>query len=152
MAISSEVTVTSNKAWVLREIQKRLDVGLYAAAEAFIARLRAEYVGLTDHSLGQLARMGHPYGFSPDRQPIPHDPWWYVHTQQGIMSSMIEMHVVPSKGYRFGYLVRAEGKTAETVIRGRAGSHPMIARPFLTAALALEVGVLVHLALLRAKR
>ena len=41
-------------------------------------------ISLTDHSLAELARMGHPYSAKYGPQGIPiHDPYWQIHKQSG---------------------------------------------------------------------
>lgn len=146
MAVRSEIDVTfDNAAFVKRQLRLKLDRRLGEAADTFADKIRLEYAGQSDHTLANLQSLGHPYattaGFgSVPRGPIPHDPWWMVHTQAGdadgqhLVDGIGVRHIENAKG-RFGWAVYAKGDVARYVIWG---TERMVGRPFLSAALALE--------------
>ena len=91
----------------------------------------------TDYSLADLAAMGHPYGrkASDARQPIPHDPYWLVHTQSGQLLSSKSAGVDSAnvKGtkltaYAYVALDPTEAPHANMVI---FGTSKMIPRDFM---------------------
>ena len=95
------------KKTLLIELEKNVNnyarVGLNRAANRTKERLE-QNVGLTDHTLKQLADLGHPYAkktvneverfnrLAGTNEPTSiHNPWWLVHRQSGLLSRNIRI-------------------------------------------------------------
>jgi hypothetical protein len=97
-------------------------LALNAAFRACDAMLSA-----TDHSLRQLAEMGHPYGFT--RPQLIHDPDVLVHMQSGDYRAALRRK---SPSGSFGDIVEGEvwnDSPLDAIIQG--GTSRMRARPWM---------------------
>lgn len=101
------------------------------AADELLEKMK-ENASLTDHTLADLRRMGHPYA---KRQPAPpHDPYWLVHKQSGDLYDAIEKTPVQSNPGKNKFFVEvgadeAKARHARWVIMG---TPKMISRDFVT--------------------
>lgn len=82
-----------------RDVIKAARKGLGDAADKVEERLK-ENTGLVDHTLKQLAALGHPYG-RRNPQEI-HDPPWLVHRQTGNLQDHIRIIKENSDIYDIG--------------------------------------------------
>ena len=93
-------------------------------------------ISLKDHSLKDLAQMGHPYAkrHGPEGSPI-HDPYWLVHTQSGELLASKEAGV-EGASIAFGKLksaayVKFDENKAPHAWNVVYGTSRMIPRPVL---------------------
>ncbi len=94
--------------------------------EKLVHEKALEYSGLTDHSLTQLAKMGHPY--SKRHPKPPHDPA-YLHAQSGNLRKSWELTV---EFHGSDYVLTLRNK-AEYFKWLEGGTKKMIRRPILEA-------------------
>ncbi len=124
----------------LNNVNKAMDESTDALYETMSVN-----IALTDHSLKELAKMGHPYARRAPQQI--HNPFWQVHQQSGKLYNARIKRVKKAStdsGSTFGVIVEARGEVG--VDSGRApeavhvifGTNKMIARPFLTESLNLS--------------
>jgi len=116
--------------WRAQRVRDTLKASVAHNAEVMLAEAR-KLSGLTDHSLADLARMGHPYA---KRRPNPPHPPYMIHKQRGNFYKRWYAKQF-RRGDDFGFEL---GNTARTS-RGRAllpllqnGTRKMIPRPILT--------------------
>jgi len=92
---------------------------------------------LTDHTLRQLADMGHPYAkkWGPAGRQI-HSPYYQVHKQSGSLFSALYFHDIEGAGiYSFAHVVGVNLAIAPHALYVHEGTDVMIPRPFLRATL-----------------
>lgn len=96
-----------------------------------------ENISETDHSLSDLARMGHPYGLGArDHKPL-HEPNYLVHTQSGQMLRGLGSGVERASVSSGKLMAAALAGIAANVQHAQAvfyGTSKMIPRDFLTPA------------------
>lgn len=99
-------------------------VGIMAnKAKEFCAELLSE----DDHSLQDLARMGHPYAV---RRPAnPHDPPETVHQQTGAL--LAGLTATPPRGNAQGVTAKVFNREKELDGWIQRGTSKMIARPYM---------------------
>ncbi len=109
----------------LRVFSKKLKGGLREAAEILQEKMK-ENASLTDHTLKDLARMGHPYSV---RNPNnPHEPPYLVHEQTGDLKNQIEITSSPKE---LSLVVGVDGDKVPYIAYIIHGTSKMIARNFL---------------------
>ena len=107
-------------------------------------------MSLRDHSLRDLASLGHPYAkrHGPKGSPI-HDPYWQVHKQSGQLLSSKESGVEPAS-ISFGRLtsaafVKLDDNKAPHAWSVIYGTTRMIPRPFLMLSIESKKDIFVDL-------
>lgn len=117
---------------VLEKFEKVTIKGAKKAVRKTANLLREKMVenaSLTDHSLDELEKLGHPYAV---RSPQGlHNPDFQLHMQSGKLSDNIEMAEVSDKEYFVG-VDEAKVPYIRHVLRG---TQFMIARDFITGSL-----------------
>lgn len=90
-------------------------------------------MSLTDHSLQDLAKLGHPY--SAKNNVAIHSPDWLVHTQSGRLlsakSSGVDEASVEDNVLRASAFVQVDPDIAEHAVYVIYGTSKMVPRPFL---------------------
>ncbi len=110
----------------LRVFSKTLKEGLMKSAEVLQEKMQ-ENASLTDHTLKDLAAMGHPYSV---RNPAnPHDPPYLIHEQTGDLKNQIEITESP-KG--FSLTVGVDGDKVPYLPYLIHGTSKMIPRNFIS--------------------
>jgi hypothetical protein len=126
-------------------MEKASKAALQAGGDEFQRQLRG-YVSRTDHSLADLARMGHPYAKKHGSIQIHKKTPWIVHAQSGTMKGAIRGGLKQS-GTDLAYeLTFDTGKAphAKYVIEGtnvmlprdviwETGHHPIVRRKIVKA-------------------
>jgi len=88
-----------------------------------------ENASLTDHSLDELEKLGHPYAV---RSPQGlHSPDFQLHAQSGNLRDNIEMREVSDKEYFVG----VDGANVPYIRHVLRGTQFMIARDFITGSI-----------------
>lgn len=97
MAIVGQQTVLENIVAYGGGALKNLDRVMDIVRFRLDAKIR-ENITLRDHSLEDLAKMGHPYAkrHGPKGMGI-HDPYYQVHEQSGQLRSALQSGIVPAK-------------------------------------------------------
>ncbi len=108
-----------------KRIKKAMEDALQESADILEARI-VENATLTDHSLEDLEKLGHPYA-KRDPQKI-HSPEYQVHVQDGDLAASIgQVKVGPGK-----INVGVDESKAPHVQHVIQGTSTMIARDFVT--------------------
>ncbi len=110
----------------LRVFSKKLKSKLEKAAEVLQEKMK-ENASLTDHTLKDLAAMGHPYSLSNPANP--HDPPYLIHEQTGTLKDNIEITSSPQK---FRVTVGVDEDKVHYIPYLIYGTSKMIARDFLS--------------------
>ncbi len=110
----------------LRVFKEKAKARMNEAAELLKDKI-IENASLTDHTLKQLAAMGHPYSVRDPRNP--HNPPYQIHTQTGDLKDNIEVSTSP-KGFRISVGVDEDKVFYIPYIIN--GTRVMIARDFIT--------------------
>ncbi len=110
----------------LRVFKEKAKVRLKEAAEVLQDKM-IENASLVDHTLKDLAAMGHPY--SVQNSANPHSPPYMIHTQTGNLKENIELNTSP-KGFRVS--VGVDEDKVPYIAPLILGTERMIARDFIT--------------------
>ncbi len=110
----------------LRVFKEKAKARLNEAAEVLKDKM-IDNASLTDHTLKQLAAMGHPYSVRDPQNP--HSPPYQIHTQTGDLKESIEITTSP-KGFRVSIGVDEDKVFYIPYIIN--GTSKMIARDFIT--------------------
>jgi hypothetical protein len=115
---------------MLRTVDKRANEALLVAVGAMAHETKAlciKLVSADDHTLAQLAALGHPYA---KRSPQAiHDPIEQVHQHKGeLVAGMTETRPVARKG-RISARVYNSAQPLDTWIQN--GTRTMVARPYM---------------------
>lgn len=110
----------------LRVYKRKVLAQLEMAAD-IVEEKMVENASLTDHTLKDLAKLGHPYSLRNTANP--HDPPYLVHEQTGNLKSSIERTSSP-KGFRVSIGVDEDKVPYLPYLI--LGTSKMIARDFIT--------------------
>ncbi len=90
-------------------------------------------MSLKDHSLKDLAKLGHPYGINNTN--VPHSPIWLVHTQSGKMLRAKSSDTIDASInggiLKASAFVKIDGADVPYALAVINGTSKMIPRPFL---------------------
>ncbi len=110
----------------LRVFKKKLVAKLEKAQEIVVERMR-QNASLTDHTLKDLAAMGHPYSLRNSANP--HDPPYLIHEQTGNLKEHIESEGSPKN---FSFRIGVDEKAVPYLPYLILGTSKMIPRDFIT--------------------
>ena len=112
-----------------KEVIDSAQQGLFKCAFLTKERLK-QNVGLTDHDIEELAKLGHPY--HPDHYRAIHSPEWVVHKQSGELYNSIKIVKESQNSYAIGAdeSIRDPETGAYYVIDVIEGTSKMVARNY----------------------
>lgn len=113
------------------DLMAQVKKNVTAATKTLYGGIR-DNVSLKDHSLKDLAKMGHPY--SKRRFQAIHAPYWKVHIQSGNLLSAVKTGTT-LKGQSFTGYVGIDEAIAPHAKAVVYGTQRMVARDFLTGTL-----------------
>jgi len=96
-------TVTENIKAFKKQIRLKFDANLKEAAKVLRGDIR-QNIKLRDHSLKDLAAMGHPYSKRSPRNI--HEPSWLIHRQSGSLNRSLKIGTSSNKNgrvYKIGF-------------------------------------------------
>lgn len=121
-------TVLKNYDTLIRKVEVQIRKNLNKTADAVQKRM-IENVSLTDHTMEDLARLGHPYSRRNPRPP--HTPPWLVHIRSGDLKRSIKRSKIKgSKNPKV--LIGADENIAEHARKVIFGDSKVMARDFVS--------------------
>ena len=127
---SNAVDLARVNHWRAQRMRSTMKASTEANANLMLDAAR-EASSLSDHSLQDLARIGHPYA---RRRPFPPHPPWLIHTQRGNFLKRWYARTFQRGddfGFELGNTARTRnGRTLLPLLEG--GTKKMIPRPILS--------------------